>query len=128
MPAGRNDFLLQLLGLQQDGRHSISRPDRWESPVPLAVPTTVSDFLFDHAEDFVSTAEDKTGRWHFLIGSPGNGKSAAVGSLYRHLTTTLDCEADPLDPDEEVLPYLVEVRRRGERFAQIGRASCRERV
>ncbi len=119
MVAGRNDFLLQLLGLQQDGRHSISRPDRWETPVPLAVPTEVSDFLVNHAEEFVSAEDGEPGRWHFLIGSPGNGKSAAVGDLYRRLTTELDCEADPLDSGQDTLPYRVEVRRRGEKFSRL---------
>jgi hypothetical protein len=119
MAGGRNDFLLQFLGLQQDGRHSISGPDRWENPVPLAVNTEVGDFLVEHAEGFVSVADNVPGRWHFLIGSPGNGKSAAVGDLYRRLTTELDCEADPLDPDEDTLPYRVEVRRRGERFSRL---------
>lgn len=119
MAAGRNDFLLQLLGLQQDGRDSISRPDRWEAPVPLAVRTPVVDFLDDHAEEFVSAKDGAPGRWHFLIGSPGNGKSAAVGSLYRRLTKELGCEADPLDPGLDALPYRVEVRRRGEDFSRL---------
>lgn len=119
MAAGRNDFLLQLLGLQPDGRHSISGPDRWEDPVPLAVSTEVNDFLFDHAEEFVSATSGEPGRWHFLIGSPGNGKSAAVGNLYRRLTKQLDCEADPLDPGQDTLPYRVEVRRRGEKFSRL---------
>lgn len=119
MASGRNDFLLQMLGLQQDGRHSISRPDRWENPVPLAVSTEVSDFLVDQAEEFVSAEDGEPGRWHFLIGSPGNGKSAAVGNLYRRLTTELDCEADPLDRGQDTLPYRVEVRRRGEKFSRL---------
>lgn len=119
MAAGRNDFLLQMLGLQQDGRHSISRPGQWEKPVPLAVSTEVSDFLVSHAEELVSAEEGKPGRWHFLIGSPGNGKSAAVGDLYRRLTTELDCEADPLDSGQDTLPYRVEVRRRGEGFSRL---------
>ena len=119
MPVAKNEFLLQLLGLQQDGRHSISRPDRWETPVPLAVSTKVGDFLFDHAEEFVTTNKDRSGRWHFLIGSPGNGKSAAVGKLYRRLTSELDCEANLIDPEEEILPYRVEIRRRGEKFSRL---------
>jgi hypothetical protein len=120
MAKSKNDFLLELLGLQQDGQHSISRPDRWDSQIPLAVSTEAGRFLIEHAEEFVSTDLAKTGRWHFLVGSPGNGKSAAVGELYRHLKQKLKCDfKSSEDADGNSIPYRQEVYRAGESFARL---------
>lgn len=120
MEARRNNFLLKLLGLQQDGEHSISRPKQWDQAVPLRVPTRVSEYLIEHASDFVHSEPGRPGRWHFLIGSPGNGKSAAVGDLYRHLTNELNCRpTSPVGGDSDKIEYKVEICRNGEDFARL---------
>ena len=66
------------------------------------------------------------GRWHWLIGSPGNGKSAKLGLLARRL---LERGYEIVSEDgvavgesnADWLPYLLEVREQGKpyRFAYL---------
>jgi hypothetical protein len=81
-----NEFLNELLTLQQDGSGAISAPSNWIEEPLLSVETQL-----DQTIDILSTqllsksGENKKGVWWFLVGSPGNGKSAAVGRLVRNL-------------------------------------------
>jgi len=89
----RNDFLLELLALQQDGRHAISAPTNWTHAPLLEVETEV-DAIVSELEDAILVGSDGNGtaRWHFFIGSPGNGKSAAMGKLCRRLMSARGCQ------------------------------------
>ena len=70
--------------------------------------------------------EPHCGRWHWLIGSPGNGKSAKLGLMARRL---LERGYEIVSEDgvavgeskEDWLPYLLEVREQGKpyRFAYL---------
>ena len=68
----------------------------------------------------------RPGRWHWLIGSPGNGKSAKLGLLARRLLerryeiVSEDGVAIG-ESDADWLPYLLEVREEGKpyRFAYL---------
>ena len=82
----RNNFLVDLLSLQQDGSGAISAPSNWSEPPLLSVKTELDSAVDKVAEQLVSNnSEGNTGAWWFLVGSPGNGKSAAVGRLVRSL-------------------------------------------
>jgi len=87
--SARNDFLQELLALQQDGSHAISAPTNWTYAPLLDVETEV-DSIVDELENaiLVGRNDNTLARWHFFIGSPGNGKSAAMGKLCRRLTST----------------------------------------
>lgn len=89
----RNDFLLKLLALQQDGRHAISAPTNW-THVPILEVETDVDEIVKELEDtiLVGSNGNGTARWHFFIGSPGNGKSAAMGKLCRRLMSAKGCQ------------------------------------
>ncbi len=117
MPFGNttNPFLADLLGLQQDGSGAISAPTNWCQEPLLEVETRLGREMEDLA-DGIAAGDGTTGRWHFLVGSPGNGKSAATGKLCRLLeqrgflvVDDDDCPLRELPPGR--LPYLLRVRR-----------------
>ncbi|MCZ2153914.1 MAG: hypothetical protein LC114_08455 [Bryobacterales bacterium] len=117
-----NQFLQKLLTLQQDGAGAISSPSRWDIPPLLEVDTSI-DLQMDKIASQVMDARD-TGSWFFLVGSPGNGKSAAVGRLVRNLAesgfsikTSEGRKLGELSPGE--IPYLLVAKREGERFARV---------
>jgi len=89
----KNDFLLELLALQQDGRHAISAPTNWTFKPLLEVETEIDEFINDlEGTILVGSNGNSTARWHFFIGSPGNGKSAAIGKLCRKLIDEKGCQ------------------------------------
>lgn len=117
--APRNDFLVELLSLQQDGRDAISAPMNWTRTAPLLeVKTDLDETSADLAERCVIGTGNKVARWHFLVGSPGNGKSAAVGKLVRAL---LDKGCDIKDEQgtdirslgTATVPYALDVFEKG---------------
>ena len=123
-----NPFVTRLLRLQQDGKEAISGPANWREPPLLDVPTD-PDCAIDALLEAMcpSPAEASPhGRWHWLIGSPGNGKSAKLGLLARRL---LERGYEIVSEDgvavgesnAEWLPYLLEVREQGKpyRFAYL---------
>ena len=123
-----NPFVTQLIRLQQDGKEAISGPANWCEP-PLLEVVTDSNEDIDALLDAVGpTAGNGTGcgRWHWLIGSPGNGKSAKLGLLARRL---LERGYEIVSEDgmtvgnsnTDWLPYLLEVREEGKpyRFAYL---------
>ena len=106
----KNDFLLTLRSLQQDGDDAISRPKIWGRPTPLEIKTKLSSYIDDLAKHLI-TAGEHEGRWIFLVGAPGNGKSAATGRLYRELTQTLKCTRQEPDTPPDQVEYQIELLR-----------------
>ena len=88
-----NGFLKELLSLQQDGKQAISAPTTWSTQKPLLEVSTDIDTDINQLCNSIlhDGGKNKTARWHFLIGSPGNGKSAALGRLYRILVDQHSC-------------------------------------
>lgn len=119
-----NDFLVELLALQQDGRHAISAPTNWTHEPLLEVETEV-DGIVNDLEDtiLVGSNGNGTARWHFFIGSPGNGKSAAMGKLCRGLMSAKKCQVrdennvviNELAPT--AIPYALNVYENDNRYA-----------
>ena len=120
--------MTQLLRLQQDGKEAISGPANWREP-PLLNVATDSDGAIDALIEAMCPSPGGApnhGRWHWLIGSPGNGKSAKLGLLARRL---LERGYEIVSEDgvavgesnADWLPYLLEVREQGEpyRFAYL---------
>lgn len=112
----RNQFLVDLLSLQQDGKEAISAPTNWTSTPPLLeVVTDLDRISAELAEKCLLGTDNKVARWHFLVGSPGNGKSAAVGRLVRSLLAKGCHIADEHGTDIRELgpttvPYALDVR------------------
>ena len=121
----RNSFLSDLLALQQDGRYSISAPTNWTTHEPLLEVSTEVDTIIEELREsiLVGANGNDTARWHFFIGSPGNGKSAAMGKLCRQLMSAKACrvcdERDVEIPNLEptVIPYALNVYEGSNEFA-----------
>ena len=123
-----NPFVTRLIRLQQDGKEAISGPANWLEPPLLDVDTYSADAIDALLEAMCPSPGDspRHGRWHWLIGSPGNGKSAKLGLLARRL---LERGYEIVSEDgvaigennPDWLPYLLEVREQGEpyRFAYL---------
>jgi hypothetical protein len=111
-----NPFLGKLLNLQQDGSEAISAPTNWTKSMPLLeVETELNEVIDQLAQTCLYSGSTDEGSWHFFIGSPGNGKSAAVGQLVRKLILEENCSifddrGTPLEKlhDDEV-PYWLDV-------------------
>ncbi len=118
-----NPFVRQLVRLQQDGKEAISGPANWREPPLLEIPTDSEDDIDALIKSMSQSSGDapNRGRWHWLIGSPGNGKSAKLGLIARRLmergyeiVSEDGVAVGESDPDW--LPYLLEVRERGQRY------------
>ncbi len=114
--AVRNAFVGELLSLQQDGRGAISTPAQWLDSAPLLyVETEIDAEISRLAPRVIQGATNRQGTWHFFVGSPGNGKSAAMGRLCRALVETHRCDLRDRDGTElralpaHSLPYELEV-------------------
>ena len=118
-----NPFVTQLIRLQQDGKEAISGPANWREPPLLEVSTDSDDDINALLDAMCPSPGDapRRGRWHWLIGSPGNGKSAKLGLLARRLLE----RGHKIVSEEGVavgegsadwLPYLLEVREEGKRY------------
>lgn len=119
-----NEFLIKLLTLQQDGSGAISAPTNWTEEPLLEIETELDPIIHDLSKSILQLRDqNKIGRWHFFIGSPGNGKSAAVGKLCRILiekgclllTEKEHIDIKDLEPDH--IPYLLEVYEEGQRYS-----------
>ncbi len=122
----KNDFLLDLLALQQDGKSAISAPTNWTTQEPLLEVTTEIDTIIDNLLERAlrGTEENDTARWHFFIGSPGNGKSAAMGKFCRRLISSKGCQI--LDDENNIpiadleptaIPYALDIYESDNKFA-----------
>lgn len=124
MAAINNYFLTKLLSLQQDGEGAISAPTNWLAKEPLLeVDTKIDEIIKDLSRTIVHRGgENSEARWHFFIGSPGNGKSAAIGKLCRNLKK-ISCriidEKDTLIENLEpgAVPYVLRIYEDGKRYA-----------
>lgn len=121
-----NPFLVDLLGLQQDGRQAISAPTNWTQVKPLLeVPTELDGTIAELVDACLLGQANQLGRWHFFIGSPGNGKSAAVGRLARQLISEKGCRivdetgTEIQQLSRSTVPYLLEVFEPGKRFRSV---------
>lgn len=120
-----NEFLLNLLTLQQDGKYAISAPSNWTTQTPLLEVTTEVDGIIDDLYGSILShkGENTTARWHFFIGSPGNGKSAAIGKLCRKLNDSCqicDEEGVPIGKlPPSAVPYAINVFEGGNKFASV---------
>lgn len=121
-----NQFLKELLNLQQDGSESISAPSNWAQSEPLLKVETKLDGVIDGLLERVEKSQHTPEKifWHFFIGSPGNGKSAAAGSLARNLIKAgyvIEDEAgnslEDIPPSQ--IPYLLKVYKKDNKFASL---------
>jgi hypothetical protein len=120
-----NDFLKEMLTLQQDGKQAISAPTNWTTQIPLLEVTTGIDELVEEISKNILVGDSKNSiaRWHFFIGSPGNGKSAAMGKLCRHLLNEQGCKVldeqgcaiQELEPT--AVPYALDIFEGNHAFA-----------
>lgn len=117
-----NAFVAKLIRLQQDGKEAISGPGNWREAPLLEVPTEPEEFLDKLLDNLCpGGGDDSIGCWHWMIGSPGNGKSAKLGFLARRLLArgyeiVSEDGVALVDADPEWLPYVLEVREPGKRF------------
>ena len=123
-----NPFVTRLIRLQQDGKEAISGPANWRDPPLLDIATDPDDATDALLEAMCPSPADspRHGRWHWLIGSPGNGKSAKLGLLARRLLErgyeiVSEDGVAVGDSNADWLPYLLEVREQGKpyRFAYL---------
>ena len=133
VPAGEisfhvNPFVTRLIRLQQDGKEAISGPANWREPPLLDIATDSDDAIDALLESMYPSPGDapNQGRWHWVIGSPGNGKSAKLGLLVRRfLERRYEIVSEDgvviEESDADWLPYLLEVREEGKpyRFAYL---------
>ena len=116
-----NPFVQDLIKSQQDGRGAISGPMNWAHPPLLEVSTPESDEETESLLRDMTPNSGSQGRWHWLIGSPGNGKSAQMGKVARRLNeagyelTNEDGELVSIQALTQT-PYLLGVRERDKRF------------
>jgi len=126
MTRSENKFINDLLDLQQDGSGAISAPSNWVNQKPLLKVDTALD---QHVNDLLNEIDTNVNKadsilWHFFIGSPGNGKSAAAGSLARALLergcAIVDEDGSNLeDIPSSKIPYLLKVFRGDDKHASI---------
>lgn len=123
--SSNNNFLVGLLSLQQDGKQAISAPTNWTIQEPLLeVPTEIDGIVEGLSGVILLGSENNTiARWHFFIGSPGNGKSAAIGKLCRNLIQEKGCQVKDesgcliQDLQPSAIPYALDVYEQGNKFA-----------
>ncbi len=116
-------FLMMLLKLQQDGSEAISAPSNWNRLPLLEVKTDLNKVIDDLKQSILHNVEgERTARWHFFIGSPGNGKSASVGKLVRSLwekgyVIHTEEGLDAKNLKEKQIPYILEVKELDKKFS-----------
>lgn len=119
MGANKNSFLRELLTLQQDGKSAISAPKNWDETPLLQVKTDVDDVVSGFRQQLNDSRSDyRTAPWLFLVGSPGNGKSAGTGELARGLAVdgyfVTDEEGNDFrDLPDGQIPYVLRVSENG---------------
>lgn len=121
-----NPFLQSLLCLQQDGNQAISAPNNWIQTRPLLqVETELDTVVRELADRSLGAPQNQSGQWHFFIGSPGNGKSAAVGELIRIIIEDRSCNVvdehgtNIEDLGSDSVPYYLDVYEPGNRFSSL---------
>jgi len=121
-----NQFLQELLNLQQDGSESISAPSNWAKSEPLLKVETKLDFVINKFFAKIENSASNIDKifWHFFIGSPGNGKSAAAGALARkligegyYIVDEADNKLEDIPPSQ--IPYLLKVYKGDNKYASL---------
>ena len=113
MTEKKNDFLIDLLAFQQDGALSIVGADTWKKEHPLEISTNKTERARKLAKKFI---ESEDPRWHFYIGSPGNGKSHLVGLIYKSfIEAGWTCE----ELNESKTAYKYCWKRPGDKFSSV---------
>ena len=122
-----NQILTRLLDLEVAGKDAISAPAKWTNKPLLNIETEVDEMIHQIAPSLISN-NDKSGVWWFLVGSPGNGKSAAVGSLVRKIEEEHNAKFREPKKDgklgrelselgENEIPYKMELYEEGNSYA-----------
>jgi hypothetical protein len=124
----KNPFVEKLLSLQQDGSQAISAPSNWTRTTPLLEVETELDVVIDAiTNECLEGDSNRNAIWYFFIGSPGNGKSAAVGGVVRNLINNKKCRicdennVDISKLDETSVPYYLNVY-------EVGKPYCTVRI
>lgn len=123
-----NSYLSELLELEISGKEAISAPTNWLKEPLLSVETEIDRDIERISSSLISKDGNTRGVWWFLIGSPGNGKSAAVGSLVRILKSQHNVtfeeqiegqrkgrNIEDIEPDQ--LPYLLKLHEENNSYA-----------
>jgi len=63
----KNNFLLDLLDLQQDGRYAISAPSNWINPPLLEVITEIDGIVSELGNTLLRGENNDTARWYFSL-------------------------------------------------------------
>jgi hypothetical protein len=121
-PEKSNDFLSKLLQLQQDGNEAIATP--WGEEPLLNVETEIDKDIEDIAENMIIGGNgNSTARWHFFIGSPGNGKSAAMRKLCKQLLEdscivedVSGVSIENIDKNSTSIPYEIKIKEKDKIF------------
>jgi hypothetical protein len=124
-----NQFLINLLDLEVAGKDAISAPGNWSRKPLLDVQTEIDEIIQEISPMLISGNDSKgSGVWWFLVGSPGNGKSAAVGALVRALKDNHNAQFREPKVDgkfgrelsqlgQTEIPYQMELYEEGNNFA-----------
>lgn len=123
----QNAFVTKLVQLQQDGKEAISGPGNWLTPPLLEVEPPATESAAELIQAMApGGSEPDRARWHWLIGSPGNGKSTRMGAIVRQLLRNgfevMDERGTSVEhADSDWLPYRLEVYESGKpyRFAYL---------
>ncbi len=102
-----------------------SAPTNWTTHEPLLEVSTEVDATIEELENaiLVGSNGNDTARWHFFVGSPGNGKSAAMGKLCRRLMSGNGCRVcdekgiSICDLEATAIPYAINVFETGKKFS-----------
>lgn len=113
--APNNPLLGELLEHQQDGAQAISSPRLWLKTPKLFVESESLEVARQLVDEIMVDYKPPRLRWHFFIGAPGNGKSAATGAMVRRLVQKFGCQIKTpsgtaiQDIGPEQVPLLLEV-------------------
>ncbi|MDB4619117.1 hypothetical protein OAH15_00350 [bacterium] len=119
------NYLVQIRKLQQDREDAISTPKSWAIP-PLLEVSSKLDNSIERLMESTTNGINEMGEWFFMVGSPGNGKSAYCGKYYRGLRDRYDFKfrrksenksrlLEELNDNE--IPYKIEVCKKGEKYS-----------
>lgn len=109
------DFLEELSQYNIDQPGAISSPNNWVKAPLLEVDHGIykNDFVKVLVDDLLSDTDK--GKWLFITGSPGNGKSAFCGKLHREIISRSTYKFEP-EFNEGELPYIIHYSAKGNKY------------